>query len=135
MANLTTTGIVITTTTIITTTVTTTTTSTTTTVTTTSIALKTLIVFNQQRLQSCYFVGVTTSTQTTIIPEMTVISPKEYEELCKQPIAAMTATFSVGMAGVHALSMFLLMLRLNKIYNPNEVAAAVRRDAFNKVLR
>ncbi|CAF1460585.1 unnamed protein product [Rotaria sordida] len=99
--NLTTTGIVITSgTTVQTTTVTTTTTTTETTTT-----------------------SVTPTTTPTTTTEMEVLSAKDFEEYCKQPVAMTTVATMLVMGVVQFIGMFAFFTKLDKIFNPNRLAA------------
>ncbi|CAF0806646.1 unnamed protein product [Rotaria sordida] len=104
---LTTTGVHVTTANPITTTITDTTTSTTSTSTATT---------------------ATTSTSTPFIPEISIIDPKAFEEACKQPVALMTVATFAGMIPLHAMGIFAMFTKLNKMFNQNHISSIVRHQ-------
>ncbi|CAF0745459.1 unnamed protein product [Adineta ricciae] len=99
---LTTTGIVITTTTVVTTTVTT---STTTSATTTT---------------------ATTATTTTTESILRATYPKDFEELCREPIALMTSIMFIVLMPAHGVAMYALFVKLNNSFNPSKIQAKTR---------
>ncbi|CAF4317526.1 unnamed protein product, partial [Rotaria sordida] len=103
-AALTTTGIVVTTTSAAQTT--TVTTTTTTSITTTTSA--------------------TTTGPTTTTTEMNALSAKEFEEYCKQPVAITNAVSMIVMVPVNIVVMFAFFTKLDKMFNPNRLAAKAR---------
>ncbi len=76
------------------------------------------------------FVGETTTPRTTSITDMNVITPKDFEEQCKQPIVIMTAVSMLIMIPVNILGMFAFFTRLEKMFNPNRIAATIRQRKF-----
>jgi len=53
-------------------------------------------------------IGETTATAKTLISEIMVVSPSEFEEQCKQPVAIMNAVTMLVMMAVHFISMYAL---------------------------
>lgn len=75
--------------------------------------------------------GETSTTATTTPPEVEVISPMEFEEQCKQPVAITTAVTMGVMAVVNFIGMFTMFTKLEKMFNPARIAAKVRQQKFN----
>ena len=81
-----------------------------------------------------HFVSGTTSTlATTSIPNVKVMSPKDLEEACKQPIAVMTAVTMLTMVPINAMGMFVLFTKVNQMFNPNHVMANQRRSLNSRI--
>ncbi|CAF1477730.1 unnamed protein product [Adineta ricciae] len=99
---LTTTGIVITTTSVVTTTVTTSTSTTATTTTPLTVS--------------------TTTTESILSP----ISPKDFEEYCRQSIALMTSLILIALMPVHGLAMYGLFTKLDNTFNPSRIRTKQR---------
>lgn len=66
----------------------------------------------------------------TVVTDMSIITPKGFEEQCLGPIAIMTATSGAVMSLVHVLGMFLIFTKIDKMFNPNRMAAAARQQQF-----
>ena len=75
---------------------------------------------------------MTTAAATTTVTEMTVISPKDYEEQCKQPVAIATAATMAVTVILRMVAMFSLFTKLDKMFNPNRLGAQVRQEQFFK---
>jgi hypothetical protein len=60
-------------------------------------------------------------------PGVDILSPKELEEQCRQPVAIMSVLTMLGTLPVNILSMFSLFTKMEKMFNPNRLAAAARR--------
>ncbi|CAF5014997.1 unnamed protein product, partial [Rotaria sp. Silwood1] len=106
---LTTTGIVATSTTTVMTTTTSLTTSTTTTTETTS-----------------------TVTILTTYPPMDIMSPKDFEEACKSPLAIMTAATMLIMAALHGISIYVSFIKFSTLFDPNIIQAEQRHQLRSK---
>ena len=61
---------------------------------------------------------------------MNVISSKDFEKLCEQPVAIGTAISMLVFVPIHILSMFALFTKLNNMFNPNHIMANLRRQKF-----
>jgi len=66
-------------------------------------------------------------TSTT---EMKIISSKDFETLCQQPIAIGTVISMIGLIPIHVISMFVLFTKANNLYNPNYIKVNIRRHKF-----
>jgi hypothetical protein len=71
-----------------------------------------------------------TGGATTPEGEVKVVSPRDFEEACKQPVAICTAATMIIMAVVHAVGMFATFTKLESMFNPVRIAAKQRRQAF-----
>ena len=67
---------------------------------------------------------------TTPSGEVNVVSPSDFEEACRQPVAIGTAATMLIMAVVHAVGMFATFTKLEAMFNPVRIAAKQRRQAF-----
>ncbi len=55
------------------------------------------------------------------------MTPKEFEERCKQLVAIATVTSMLVMFPTNILSMFLFYIKLDKMFNSIRIVANVRR--------
>jgi hypothetical protein len=62
--------------------------------------------------------------------EVNVLTPQEYEQQCKQPIAIASALLMLVMASINMVSMFAMFTKLEKLFNPHRLATKVRQHKF-----
>ncbi|CAF4426648.1 unnamed protein product [Rotaria sp. Silwood2] len=74
--------------------------------------------------------SVTTTISTTTETEMNILSAKEFEEYCKQPVAIGTAVSMIVMVPVNIIGMFTVFTKLDKMFNPNRLAVKARHKMF-----
>lgn len=74
--------------------------------------------------------AVTSSTGSTTPVSMKIISAKDYEEQCVQPVALMNTITHLAMFPAHALSMFMLFTKMNSMFNPNQQKINARQKEF-----
>ena len=55
------------------------------------------------------------------------MTPRDFQEACKQPVIIMTTVSMVAMFPIHALGMFAIFIKLNKMFNPQYIQADLRR--------
>ncbi len=80
-------------------------------------------------------IGVTLPSGITLTTEMNVISSKDFETLCKQPILIGTVMSMMVFVPLHMISLFAVFTKLDKLYNPNHIMANLRRNKFaNRVV-
>jgi hypothetical protein len=72
-----------------------------------------------------------TANKTTAGPS--VISAKDYEEACKQPVAIGTACVMTVMMVMKFIGMFTLFTKIDSLFNPSRLMADHRRHAFIKL--
>ena len=70
--------------------------------------------------------ATTTTSETTTITDMKVLTPKEMEKLCQQPLAILTAGSVVLTSALHILGMFTLFIQMEKMFNPAHLATKMR---------
>ena len=58
---------------------------------------------------------------------MKVLTAKEMEEQCRQPVAITTAVSSVAMCVVHVIGMFVMFTNIEKMFNPSRLAAQAKQ--------
>jgi hypothetical protein len=80
----------------------------------------------------CLVSAVTAAAGTTTVTQMVVISPKDYEEQCKQPVAITTGATMAVTGILHLVTMFALFTKLDKMFNPNRLASKIRQEQFLK---
>ena len=61
-----------------------------------------------------------------------MFTSRKLEEDCKQPVAIGTAICTIVLMSVHAIGMYALFTKLNLMFNPSELKAVLRRQAFAK---
>lgn len=78
----------------------------------------------------------TSTTASTTLPPVNVMSAKEFEEQCRQPVAIINAVSMLVMMPVHIIGMFVLFTTFGKMYSPRHIAANVRRanNARNRIV-
>ena len=75
---------------------------------------------------------VTSNPSADGITEMQVMTPKDFEEACQQPVAMGTVITMVAMFPIHILGMFVLFTKLDNMFNPNRIMAHERGQAYAK---
>lgn len=58
------------------------------------------------------------------------MTPKDFEDACKQPVTISTAIVIFIMLIVHMLGMYAWILKMDKIFNPDRVLAKERTHRF-----
>lgn len=84
----------------------------------------------RKRRLLCFITAESTTTATTTVPEMDVLTPKELEEQCKQPLVIGTVTSMLVMAMVNLVGIFAFFTKLEKLFNPTRIAAKLRQQKF-----
>ena len=64
----------------------------------------------------------------TTVTEMDVLSATELVEQCKLPVVIGTVMTTVAMMLVHAIGMFALFTKIEKMWNPSRLAAKIRQQ-------
>jgi len=77
-----------------------------------------------------YISGVTTAPTTTLLTDVPVMSPKDFEKACQQPVIIMTAAIMLAMLPINAIGMFALFIKMNQMFNPHQLAAQHRTKGF-----
>jgi hypothetical protein len=70
----------------------------------------------------------TTLATTTLLIDVTVMTPKDFEDTCKQTVIIGTLISSISMIPLHILVMFILFTKMNKMFNPHRLSAKVRHQ-------
>jgi hypothetical protein len=55
------------------------------------------------------------------------LTPQQYVEQCKQPVAITAALSVLVITPLHVLGMFAMFTKLEKMFNPSRIAANVRQ--------
>ncbi len=79
-----------------------------------------------------YISAVTTTPTTTLLTDVPVMSAKDFEQACQQPVLIATVVSMVTMLPINAFGMFALFTKMNKMFNPHEIAAKHRAGRFAK---
>ncbi|CAF4849818.1 unnamed protein product [Rotaria sp. Silwood1] len=74
--------------------------------------------------------SVTTTTSTTTETEMNVMSAKDFEEYCRQPVAIANAVSMIVMVPINIIGMFTAFTKFDKMFNRNRLAANARHKMF-----
>ncbi|CAF3340862.1 unnamed protein product [Rotaria sp. Silwood1] len=69
---------------------------------------------------------VTTITTTQLVTDVQVMTPKDLEEACKQPVAIFTVLQYVAMLPIHIAGIYMLYTKMNKMFNPNMITTAAK---------
>ncbi len=79
-----------------------------------------------------YISGVTTAPTTTLLTDVPVMSPKDFEKACQRPVIIMTAVTMLAMLPINAVGMFALFTKMNQMFNPHQLAVQYRTGRFAK---
>ncbi len=63
---------------------------------------------------------------------MNVMTPKDFEDSCKQTVAIATAVSMLVMLPLNMIGMFAFFTKMNQLFNPNQLKVDLRRQLFNK---
>ena len=74
-----------------------------------------------------FLVAVATTTAATTTAGVAVMTAKDFETQCQQPVAIMTAVGTVAMLPINVISMFTLFTKVNKMFNPQHMAHMARK--------
>ncbi|CAF2044880.1 unnamed protein product [Rotaria magnacalcarata] len=102
--------------------------------TTTGIQVTTTIMIATTTTTTASTVTTSTTTTTTTSPttstptEISVFTPKDFEDICRNPVAVFNAIGHLAMLLVHIISMFAFYTYLAKTFNPNITAQRVRYE-------
>jgi high-affinity nickel permease len=73
--------------------------------------------------------AVTTSlATTTLLIDVIVMTPKDFEDTCKQTVIIGTLISSIAMIPLNILGMFVLFTKMNNMFNPHRLSAKVRHQ-------
>jgi hypothetical protein len=73
------------------------------------------------------FLVVTNAPTTT---EVSVVSPKDFEEACKEAVIIGTVVSLAAMLPVNFIAMYALFTKLEKTFNPHRMSAKQRQQRF-----
>ena len=59
---------------------------------------------------------------------MSLLSDKDLEEQCRQPVAIANAVLMIALLPVHVLGMFAVFTKLEKMFNPTRIVANIREQ-------
>jgi len=65
---------------------------------------------------------------------MDVMTAKDFEEACKQPVAMGTLISMLAMVPIHIIGMHVLFVKIDQMFNPHRLLADQRRQLFVKRL-
>lgn len=78
--------------------------------------------------------AVTTAPTTSTVTDLSVMTPKEFEQACEQAVIIGTSVSSVTMVVVNVLGMFAMFTKMEKMFNPSRLAAKLRQQkVINRV--
>jgi hypothetical protein len=76
------------------------------------------------------FLAVTNAPTTTLLTDVPVMSSKDFEEACKQPVIIGTVISLAAMLPVNFIAMYALFTKLEKTFNPHRILAKQRQQRF-----
>ncbi len=79
-----------------------------------------------------YVLGVVTVSTAALMADVAVMTPKDFENGCQQPIALGTVICMVVMCPLHILGMYGLFIYMDKNFNPHRLMAKQRTRALAK---
>jgi hypothetical protein len=68
---------------------------------------------------------------TTAIPDVDVMTPKDFQDACMEAVAMGTLISTLVMLPVNVLGMYTLFIKIDKMFNPHRIAADQRRKLFS----
>jgi hypothetical protein len=72
-----------------------------------------------------------TSVTTTIIDTVSVITPKDFENACRVPVAVTNVAIFAIMFPINAIAIFAFYTKLTQSFNPNHIEANIRHKRRN----
>jgi len=77
------------------------------------------------------FLAVTSAPTTTLLTDVPVMSAKDFEDACKQPVIVGTVVSLAAMLPVNFIGMYVLFTKLEKTFNPHRILAKQRFQKFS----
>ncbi len=77
------------------------------------------------------FLAATTVPTTTLLTDVPVMSAKDFENACKQPVIIGTVVSLAAMLPVNVIGMYALFTKLEKTFNPDRIMANQRFKKFS----
>lgn len=71
-----------------------------------------------------------TQLTTSTNPSVSVMSPSDFIKACEQPVAIGTAVSMITMLPINLIAMFTLFTKIEKLFNPSQIATRQRQQAF-----
>ncbi len=76
------------------------------------------------------FLAVTNAPTTTLLSDVPVMSQKDFEEACKQPLIIGTLVSFAVLLPVNFIAMYALFTKLDNMHNPHRLLAKQRHQNF-----
>ncbi|CAF1521666.1 unnamed protein product, partial [Adineta ricciae] len=77
-----------------------------------------------------------TSPGSTTESTVAVLYPKDFEDICLQPIAILTAAFFAAMVPIQGLALFAAFTKLANTFNPSKINAQTRhKQRMKRVMK
>jgi hypothetical protein len=68
---------------------------------------------------------------TTAIPDVDVMTPKDFQDACMEAVAMGTLISMLAMLPANVLGMYALFIKIDKMFNPHRIAAKQRQKLFS----
>ncbi len=78
------------------------------------------------------FLAVTTATTISLQTDVPVMTAKQFEEACIQPVIIGTVASMLFILPVNFIAMFALFIHLNNAFNPHQLMLKHRRKLFSQ---
>jgi hypothetical protein len=79
-----------------------------------------------------YILADTTVPTTMAVPDVSIMTPKDFEAACKQPVIVGTLISTLALLPLNMLAMYALFTKLDKMFNPHRLLADYRRPVMIK---
>ena len=81
---------------------------------------------------SKYVLGVSTVSATASMADVVVITAKDFENACKQPLILGLVLSNMSILVIKMIGMYALFTKINLLFNPNRIHAETRHQQFAK---
>lgn len=75
---------------------------------------------------------MSTTTETITLTDMTVMTAKDFEDACKEPVVIATVVSMMTMLALNMIGMYVFFTKMDQMFNPNKLKADLRRQLFYK---
>jgi uncharacterized membrane protein YjgN (DUF898 family) len=64
------------------------------------------------------------------MPDVPIMTPKDFEEACKVPVAIGTVVSMLALLPVNMIAMYVVFIKADKMFNPDRLLADQRRRVW-----
>ncbi len=76
--------------------------------------------------------ATTTVSTTSVMTDVLVMTPQDFENAYRQPVAIFTIASMIFMVPVNMIAMYALFIKLDMLFNPHRILANQRTQRFIK---